>query len=623
MKHSYGSFPEQFKRITNLLLRIRIPFRIVFFVTRILSTAWFLVRVIPKPGRAAYPCMQAAAPIMSGFIVWLMGLSVSAVAFRKAKTWFNRGRILPALAFAAIALVFCLMVALQPGRQTAARPTALQTAIHEANDPVGEATGIFPGRVVWAWDPASTNQNCTNSWGSRTNPNDDDGYFLPQNNDQSVIDSLLKASVLQLTGEKNVAEAWNALFRYHNQKKGSGDIPYSTGQTIFIKVNQGSGDWMSDPNDLSISTDNDWRATYYGITETLPQLILSVLNQLIDSCGIPQNKIYIGDPRAHLFKHNYETLVSVYPGVNYFDKSYSTLGRALSAGPGSAILTYSDKGNTMSQAVADYLYQEMESADYLINMACLKGHERAGITLTAKNHFGSHTRSSAAHLHAGLVWVDDADWGGNYDLMRTNYGMYRVQVDLMGYRYLGGNTMLFMVDGFWGGPEATMKPVKWKSTPFNNDWSSSLFMSQDQVALESVCFDFLRTEFTETNHPGLAFPNYPAADDYLHQAADSSNWPEGIIYDPENDGLPIGSLGAHEHWNNPLKKQYSRNLGLGYGIELYSPGLVNNVPVLVKKTGEVVIHKNSKPVVLVHDLTRMFSDPDGDNLTFSVSVSCT
>ena len=29
-------------------------------------------------------------------------------------------------------------------------------------------------------------------------------------------------------------------------------------------------------------------------------------------------------------------------------------------------------------------------------------------------------------------------------------------------------------------------------------------------------------------------------------------------------------LGVHEHWNNPVDKQYSRNLGTGNGIELVS-----------------------------------------------------
>ena len=68
-------------------------------------------------------------------------------------------------------------------------------------------------------------------------------------------------------------------------------------------------------------------------------------------------------------------------------------------------------------------------------------------------------------------------------------------------------------------------------------------------------------------------PNATGVDDYLHQAAESSNWPEGITYDPDNSGKPLPSLGVHEHWNNAENKQYSRNLGLTGGIELISiPG---------------------------------------------------
>lgn len=94
-------------------------------------------------------------------------------------------------------------------------------------------------------------------------------------------------------------------------------------------------------------------------------------------------------------------------------------------------------------------------------------------------------------------------------------------------------------------------PVKWVTAPFNNDWPSSIFVSLDQVALESVCYDFLRTEFTTANHPGTAsfgsnrrydYPNMAGVDDYLHQAADPKNWPDGITYDPDGKGTPIKSL---------------------------------------------------------------------------------
>ncbi len=46
--------------------------RISFILTGIASTVWFLIRVIPKPSRATYPCMRAAAPIMSGFVIYIL-----------------------------------------------------------------------------------------------------------------------------------------------------------------------------------------------------------------------------------------------------------------------------------------------------------------------------------------------------------------------------------------------------------------------------------------------------------------------------------------------------------------------------------------------------------------------
>ena len=56
-------------------------------------------------------------------------------------------------------------------------------------------------------------------------------------------------------------------------------------------------------------------------------------------------------------------------------------------------------------------------------------------------------------------------------------------------------------------------------------------------------------------------------DNYLHEAALANQPPSGTVYKP--DGEPIGSLGVHEHWNNPRDKQYSRKLSReGRGIEL-------------------------------------------------------
>jgi hypothetical protein len=193
------------------------------------------------------------------------------------------------------------------------------------------------------------------------------------------------------------------------------------------------------------------------------------------------------------------------------------------------------------------VYSCYQDASYLINLAALKAHVGQGITVGAKNHFGSQGHSDAMPLHDGTDVSSDTGTPG--------YGQYRAFVDLLGNKYLGGNTMLTLVDGLWSGRNWDGNPEKWELTPFNNGYPSSIFASQDLVAIESVCYDFMIEQFE--------YARTPYTDDYLHQAADQANWPVGINYH-------IKSLGTHEHWNNPIDKQYSQNLGISRGIHLVS-----------------------------------------------------
>ena len=110
-------------------------------------------------------------------------------------------------------------------------------------------------------------------------------------------------------------------------------------------------------------------------------------------------------------------------------------------------------------------------------------------------------------------------------------------------------------------------PRKFSTAPFNGHWASSLFASQDPVAIDSVGFDFLWAEWSD--HPHIA-----GADDYLHEAALADKPPSGTYYDPDHatNTRRMASLGVHEHWNNAQAKQYSRNLGKRAGIELVQAG---------------------------------------------------
>ena len=68
--------------------------KILLPVLGLLSLAWFLLRVIPNPSRATYPCMLAAFPLASTFVVWLLGLMTSAFLIRKARKGIRESRFI-------------------------------------------------------------------------------------------------------------------------------------------------------------------------------------------------------------------------------------------------------------------------------------------------------------------------------------------------------------------------------------------------------------------------------------------------------------------------------------------------------------------------------------------------
>ena len=127
--------------------------------------------------------------------------------------------------------------------------------------------------------------------------------------------------------------------------------------------------------------------------------------------------------------------------------------------------------------------------------------------------------------------------------------------------------------------------------PFNTNWPSSLFVSQDPVAIDSVCYDFLLNEWPNVVNNGSDSPGNTlqgGAEDYLHEASQADNPPSGTFYDPAQTGVRLASLGVHEHWNNPTNKQYSRNLGTGQGIELV-PLIVtnaNSLPIITQQPAD-------------------------------------
>jgi hypothetical protein len=513
--------------------------------------------------------MRVAAPLASTFVIYLLGLLASVAAFRKARVHLKHARYAAAFGSLIVGAVTGFWSFTHDSAPARAEFVTIQ---QPANEPIGEARGIFPGRVVWVHDPDATNENCSPSSVGHE-------WYRPENNDQQTIDAMVSTAIRGLTGTTTDAAAWNAIFRYHNATRGKGSVGYAAGEKVFLKINIVSG-WSGNynPSDLTPRTGFN----YTAISETSPAIVLSVLRQLVNVVGVAQSDIYVGDPIRHIYKHCYDLWHAEFPNVHYLDVSgYTNLGREPVQVSTTARVWYSDRGSVLKSngstgtpITDDQLYTVFEDAEYILNIPQLKGHRRAGVTMFAKNHFGSHTRASAAHLHNGLVWPEEMAAGKP---SREGYGLYRVQVDLLGHKLLGKKHLFYLMDALWSTDFEINSPLKWKMAPFNNDWTSSVFASFDPIAIESVGYDFLRTEFTAERGAGT-YPQMNGADDYLHQAADSTNWPAGFKYDPEKDGTPLPrSLGTHEHWNDGTHRQYSRNLGTGNGIELVSLSTVVSV----------------------------------------------
>ena len=573
---------KNFDSLARFLKKIRIPYPVIFIVTGLLTTIWFLIRVIPKPARAGYPCMRVAAPFMSSFVLYLISIATTAFAFKKSRGYFAKSKHAIAGVCLAVAVVTAFAVNFIDVKPVSAGQASADKSEFPANEPMGTGRGIFPGRVVWAHDKNATDENFETAAGKH--------FWNEGVADQTVVSAMLQNTVKKLTGKADLKEAWDGLFKYHNKKKYKTSAGYSSGQQIFIKINQGCTWALPYPFDIdAIDYNNDHR----GVTEATPQVVLELLYQLIEIAGVPEENIFIGDPGKHIYKHNMDAWSSVYPNVNYICETAAGGLMQKSSPTDDPVMNYSDNKRVMPEAKG-YLYYEITDADYMINVANLKLHTRNGISLTAKNHFGSQREKYAV----GADKVHPGTLQGDISASRLGWGEYRVLVDIMGNEYLGGNTMLFIVDGlFGGGASETKRPVKYLSSPFDNDWANSIFVSQDEVALESVCQDILREEWNGVrkhasyNSENENSPWWAGVADHLHQAADSENWPLELFYIDNNGTLKtsddfetsepfegykpnldsdklIGSLGTHEHWNNPIDKQYSRNLGLDKGIEL-------------------------------------------------------
>ena len=575
----------------------------LFPIMGILSLLWFLIRVLPKPSRALYPCQHAAAPLASSFVIWLLSMGGCTLAFRNARRKLKTARFVLAGLMAVVGITAgILAVTGGPSAYAHAYNGIFPTGntyswvrSDPVNTPMGVAKGIHPGRVAWVQDFNSTSGDIDQSNDS-IDGNNPLGYFWDENHcHQAVVNDMVSKSVRWMTGETTDAAAWDAIFRYFNRNHGKGDIGYQPGEKIAIKLNASaafpatwpgyssdSERWymMTNPNDPANAAiyqlfDNESNPT--------PQMTIALLHQLVDVAGVAQEDIYVGDPIRFWLEPFYTRCHAAYPNVHYMDPLGQN-GRERVQLTDQSVLSYS--GPAAAAGVTDQMAKFIYDSDYFINLAILKRSGPIGGTLCGKNTFGVMGRTPE-HLHDYIHGGGPNDWS-----MPSTMGSYNCIVDHMGTKQLGGKTLLYMLDGLFGGWWSNgdwSMPVKWQS--MGGKWPSSVLVSQDPVAIDSVGLDLLHSETTD-----LA----AGADNYMHEAALADNPPSGTFYDPDNTGVRLQSLGVHEHWNNDTDKQYSRNLGTGNGIELVSSEPAPSTPYLDKVNDQTFIENDPPRDIPLH-----------------------
>ena len=514
--------------------------QVMFHVTGITCLVWFLIRVLPAPHRSQYPCQQFSKSVATGYIAF-MGAMLYGVS-----VWLKQAKNKVAkLAPVATALALgCLMttggVLAYNHFQHFQQENPPLKWIPVPKDPMGTPVGLNPGRMVWVWNPDATQRDLEGYW------------YEKENNNQDVIDAMFTQGILGLTGMQSIDAAWTSLFTYFNTQQGKQQQGYQMGEKIAIKINMNNC-WNND----YIRQDNDRDAS--------PHAIKALLHQLVDIVGIPQDDITIYDASRYIsnwfyYRVYYETYpasnpIPEYPHVNFVDAYGLATGRQKVEASTHKIYFADDTGlsKTLPTCVA--------TADYLINMPLLKRHPiNNGVTLSGKNLFGT--------------WIEPVEDIHDYHQSGMTLGNKAPQVDLLAHDHLGGKTLLYIGDGLYATKKDHSTIDYFTMYPFNNDWTNSLFFSQDPVALDSVMYDFLYTEGTNP---------IEGSQNYLHQAAE----PPPNIYDPENDGIYLEkSLGVHEHWDT-TKDIFSSNRYTGpgeNGIDFIAMGQESSSPAIIITT---------------------------------------
>src|SRR3972149_3727504 len=263
------------------------------------------------------------------------------------------------------------------------------------------------------------------------------------------LEEMLGEGVKEFTQQKNLKTAWLDIL-----------TNYKKGDKVAIKPNF---------NFLNHG---------YKFTITSPQLINSVVKQLIETVGISPQEIFLYDLCKKIPNDIVRNRIS-YP-INYVERMDSKtivdkIRLRLYYGLASADL---DAEIKMRESIIDkngspikcYIPKVVTQAQHLINMPLLTNHIFIANSGSLKNHYGT-VRFSNFNAYPGVL---------------HGKVLNKSIVDINQHPQIRNKTRFIIGDGLFGvfdRGEGDGKKV-WKS--FDNNFPKSIFMSKDPVAIDSV-----------------------------------------------------------------------------------------------------------------------------------------
>jgi Domain of unknown function (DUF362) len=522
---------------------------------------WFLIRVIPKPSRATYPCQRAAFPLATSFVLWVVGSASGMFAALRKSHLLDRYRWLTVSALALVALSFISWFIPSNGTSASDIAAHYNYTPQQRNCPMGIARGVFPGLVVWAHDPQAT------KWSGHIESTTDQ-WWMDSNIDQARVDAMLSAVLQKLTGVNTDEAAWRIIFAYYNLRaRGLSNRGYQSREIVAVKINLNNSSVNGPGNVVNVS----------------PQVALAMVRQLIRQGHVRESDILVYDARRDIYPAVLTKIWSEFKDVRFVQQDAPDAKQPVNPAYGDHHgLEAAQWVEGISYSANDYheaklMPKQVFDATYLVNVALLKAHSypyasqeggdegQTGVTLTGKNHFGSI--KGTPELHEAI----------NTNQKGTPHA-YSPIVDLAASPNLGAKTILYLLEGLYCARRHQSFPLHFPNPPFNNrvapyenpEWPSSLLASLDGVALDSVGLDILYSQSKnnedENHRPRILIREN--ADDYLREEATPDHPPSGTPY--RQNGHAVASLGVFEHWDNDATRQYSRNKDPknGKGIEL-------------------------------------------------------